>query len=175
MKRTRTLAFSNLAGAILFLCLGIWAFVQTLGFAQVKGTYVQPALFPQIMIAGLVIFSAALLVQSIVKLKTMSEGDPLAAPAATLNFLKDKGVLYALIVILLCAGFVALFKPLGYVICSAAVSFVIMVMIGKRSWVQMALVSVLVPLLMWFVFYKVLTVNIPMGPLKVLAELVDKI
>ena len=95
--------------------------------------------------------------------------------SATLNFLKDKGVLYALVVILLCVLFVALFKPLGYVICSAAVSFVIMVMIGKRNWVQMALVSVLVPLLMWFVFYKVLTVNIPMGPLKVLAELVDKI
>ena len=174
-RKTQTQAFSNLIGALLFLAIGIWALVQTFSFGEMKNTYVQPAMFPQIMIAGMLIFSAVLLVQSIVKLKTMGEGDPLAAPAASINFVKNKGVLYALIVILLCAGFVALFKPLGYVICSAVVSFVIMVMIGKRSWVQMALVSVLVPLLMWFVFYKVLTVNIPMGPLKVLAELVDKI
>ena len=175
MKRTRTLAFSNLAGALLFICLGVWSLWQTLGFAQVKGTYVQPALFPQIMIAGMLIFSAALLVQSAVKLKTMKADDPTVEPAATLNFFRDRGLAAALIVAVLCAAFVALFKPLGYVLCSAAVSFVIMVMIGKRNWLQMVLVSVLVPLLMWFVFYKVLTVNIPMGPLKFLAELVDKI
>ena len=175
MKRTRTLAFSNLVGALLFLCLGVWAFVQTLGFAQVKGTYVQPALFPQIMIAGMLVFSVVLLAQSAVKLKTMDADDPTVEPAPSINFVRNRGVLYALIVIALCVLFVGFFKPLGYVICSAIVSFVIMVMIGKRSWVQMALVSILVPLLMWFVFYKVLTVNIPMGPLKFLAELVDKI
>ena len=47
--------------------------------------------------------------------------------------------------------------------------------IGKRNWVQMVLVSVLVPLLMWLVFYKVLTVNIPLGPLNFLRTLVDMI
>ena len=41
--------------------------------------------------------------------------------------------------------------------------------------VQMVLVSVLVPLLMWLVFYKVLTVNIPLGPLNFLRTLVDMI
>ena len=39
----------------------------------------------------------------------------------------------------------------------------------------MVLVSILVPLGMWLVFYKVLTVNIPMGPLQFLRDLVDKI
>ena len=48
-------------------------------------------------------------------------------------------------------------------------------LIGKRNWVQMVLVSVLVPLLMWLVFYKVLTVNIPLGPLNFLRTLVDMI
>ena len=174
-RKTQTQAFSNLVGALLFLAIGIWALVQTFSFGQMKNTYVQPAMFPQIMIVGMLIFSVVLLVQSAVKLKTMGADDPLAAPAPSINFVKNKGVLYALIVIALCVLFVGFFKPLGYVICSAIVSFVIMVMIGKRNWVQMVLVSVLVPLLMWFVFYKVLTVNIPMGPLKFLAELVDKI
>ena len=106
---------------------------------------------------------------------TMDENDPLAEPAASINFIKDKGVLAALFVMLLCALFVVFFKTLGYVVCGAVLCFVIMVLIGKRNWLQMVLVSILVPLGMWLVFYKVLTVNIPMGPLQFLRDLVDMI
>ena len=120
-------------------------------------------------------FAVILLIQSIIKLMTMDENDPLAEPAASINFIKDKGVLAALFVMLLCALFVVFFKPLGYVICGAVLCFVIMVLIGKRNWLQMVLVSILVPLGMWLVFYKVLTVNIPMGPLQFLRDLVDMI
>ena len=175
MKKTQTMAFANLIGALFFLILGVWALVQTFSFGEIKNTYVQAAVFPQIMIVGMLVFSAVLLVQSIVKLLTMKAGDPLAAPAQSINFIKNKGVLAALCVIVLCVVFVALFKTLGYVLCASVVSFVVMFMIGKRNWVQMILISVLVPLCMWFVFYKVLTVNVPMGPLKFLADLVDMI
>ena len=71
--------------------------------------------------------------------------------------------------------FAALFKSCGYILCAVVLSMIIMFLIGKRNWVQMALVSVLVPLLMWLVFYKVLTVNIPLGPLNFLRTLVDMI
>ena len=140
-----------------------------------KNTYVQAAVFPQIMCVGMLIFAVILLIQSIIKLMTMDENDPLAEPAASINFIKDKGVLAALFVMLLCALFVVFFKPLGYVVCGAVLCFVIMVLIGKRNWLQMVLVSILVPLGMWLVFYKVLTVNIPMGPLQFLRNLVDMI
>ena len=50
-----------------------------------------------------------------------------------------------------------------------------MVLIGKRNWLQIVLVSILVPLVMWLIFYKVLTVNIPMGVLQPLRDLVDMI
>ena len=123
----------------------------------------------------MLIFAVILLIQSIIKLMTMDENDPLAEPAASINFIKDKGVLAALFVMLLCALFVVFFKPLGYVVCGAVLCFVIMVLIGKRNWLQMVLVSILVPLGMWLVFYKVLTVNIPMGPLQFLRDLVDMI
>lgn len=171
----KTQAFANLIGSIIFLTIGIVTLIATFQFKTIKNTYVQPALFPQIMIVGMLIFSAVVFVQSIIKLRGMAKTDPWAAPAASLDFIHNKGVRYALIVVVLCVLFVALFKTLGYVLCSAIISFVIMFMIGKRNWLQMALVSILVPLLMWLVFYKVLTVNIPMGPLKFLAELVDKI
>ena len=174
-KKTQTQAFANLIGSILFLALGIWALIQTFSFQEVKNTYVQAALFPQIMCAGMLIFSLVLFIQSLAKLMTMKEGDPLAQKAASINFVKNRGVLAGLFVALLCVLFVAFFEALGYVICSAIVCLAIMYLIGKRNWVQMVLVSVLVPLVMWLIFYKVLTVNIPMGPLQFLRDLVDMI
>ena len=175
MKKTKTQAFANLIGTLIFIAVGVWALIQTYSFQEVKNTYVQAAVFPQIMCVGMLIFAVILLIQSIIKLMTMDENDPLAEPAASINFIKDKGVLAALFVMLLCALFVVFFKPLGYVVCGAVLCFVIMVLIGKRNWLQMVLVSILVPLGMWLVFYKVLTVNIPMGPLQFLRDLVDMI
>ena len=175
MKKTKTQAFANLIGSLIFIAVGVWALNQTYSFQEVKNTYVQAAVFPQIMCVGMLIFAVILLIQSIIKLMTMDENDPLAEPAASINFIKDKGVLAALFVMLLCALFVVFFKPLGYVVCGAVLCFVIMVLIGKRNWLQMVLVSILVPLGMWLVFYKVLTVNIPMGPLQFLRDLVDMI
>ena len=175
MKKTKTQAFANLIGSLIFIALGVWALTQTYSFQEVKNTYVQAAVFPQIMCVGMLIFAIILLIQSIIKLMTMDENDPLAEPAASINFIKDKGVLAALFVMLLCALFVVFFKPLGYVVCGAVLCFIIMVLIGKRNWLQMVLVSILVPLGMWLVFYKVLTVNIPMGPLQFLRDLVDMI
>ena len=175
MKKTKTQAFANLIGSLIFIALGVWALIQTYSFQEVKNTYVQAAVFPQIMCVGMLIFAIILLIQSIIKLMTMDENDPLAEPAASINFIKDKGVLAALFVVLLCVLFVVFFKSLGYVICGAVLCFVIMVLIGKRNWLQMVLVSILVPLGMWLVFYKVLTVNIPMGPLQFLRDLVDMI
>lgn len=175
MKKTKTQAFANLIGSLIFIAVGVWALIQTYSFQEVKNTYVQAAVFPQIMCVGMLIFAVILLIQSIIKLMTMDENDPLAEPAASINFIKDKSVLAALFVMLLCALFVVFFKPLGYVVCGAVLCFVIMVLIGKRNWPQMVLVSILVPLGMWLVFYKVLTVNIPMGPLQFLRDLVDMI
>ena len=175
MKKTKTQAFANLIGSLIFIAVGVWALIQTYSFQEVKNTYVQAAVFPQIMCVGMLIFAVILLIQSIIKLMTMDENDPLAEPAASINFIKDKGVLAALFVMLLCALFVVFFKTLGYVVCGAVLCFVIMVLIGKRNWLQMVLVSILVPLGMWLVFYKVLTVNIPMGPLQFLHDLVDMI
>ena len=168
--KMKTMAFSNLVGSIIFLAIGIWAWLQTDNFPEVANTYVQASTFPR------VIFSVVLLIQSIFKLMgTIKPTDPVAVEVGTLNPLKDKGVAAAYLVMLLCVLFAALFKSCGYILCAVVLSMIIMFLIGKRNWVQMVLVSVLVPLLMWLVFYKVLTVNIPLGPLNFLRTLVDMI
>ena len=88
-------------------------------------------------------------------------------------FFKNKGVQAGLFVIVLCIAYAALFEVLGYVLVSTLIAAIIMWLIGKRDVKQIVLVSILVPLLMWFVFYKLLTVNIPMGVLQPLKNLVD--
>ena len=174
-KKTNTVAFSNLIGSVVFLAVGVWAWVKASGFQQVNDTYVQPAMFPQIMAGGLILFSAALLIQSVWKLVCMKLGDPFAEKSASLNAVSDKGVRAALVTIALCIAYVALFRPLGYVLDSAIVCAVIMYLIGKRNWLTMTLVSIFVPVGMWLLFYLVLQVNIPMGPLGFLRDLMDTI
>lgn len=174
MKKTQTKAFSNLIASIALLAFELWAWIQSGKIKTAKNAAVQPSTFPRIMIIGMTIFTAVLLIQSIIKLANMKANDPLAERAESLNFIKDKGVLAALIVILLCCVYVYFFKSLGYVVVSALLSGAIMWMIGLRKPVPLLLISILVPLGMWLVFYKFLSVNIPMGVLQFLRDLVDK-
>ena len=175
MKKTQTKAFSNLIASLVLLAFEVWAWVQSGNIKTAKNAAVQPATFPHIMIIGMGIFTVILLVQSIIKLGGMKPDDPLAERAETLNFVKDKGVRAALIVILLCCAYVYFFKSLGYVLVSFLLSGIIMWMIGLRKPLPLVLISALVPLGMWLIFYKLLKVNIPMGPLQFLRDLVDKI
>lgn len=174
MKKTQTKAFSNLIVSLLLLALEIFAWVQTGSIKTAKNAAVQPSTFPRIMIIGMAVFTVILLVQSVYKLLRMKDDDPLAKKAESMNFIKDKGVLAALFVILLCALYVWGFRTLGYVLVSMILSGIIMWLIGVRKPVQLALISVLVPLGMWLVFYKLLQVNIPMGVLQFLRDLVDR-
>ena len=174
-KKTNTVAFSNLIGSLIFLGIGVWAYIKTLSFRTVKGSYAQPATFSQIMLIGMMIFAGILLIQSIWNLTHLKADSWAAEKAASLNFLRNRGVQYALLTIVLCIAYVMLFKTLGYVLVSFIVCFAIMILIGKRHWIQMILVSFLVPLCMWLLFYLLLKVNIPMGPLTFLRDLIDEI
>lgn len=175
MKKTQTKAFSNLIASVLLLCFEGWAWYQTTLIKTAKNAAVQPSAFPRIMIIGMTVFTVILLIQSIIKLTSMKANDPLAEKAESLNFIKDKGVLAALFVIALCAVYTYFFKSAGYVIVSFVLSGIIMWLIGLRKPVPLLLISALVPLGMWLVFYKFLSVNIPMGWLQFLRDLVDKI
>lgn len=174
-KKTQSLAFANLIASILFIAVGIWGILQMLNLQQVKDTYAQPNVFPIAMIVGMLVFSVILLVQSVIKLAKMDLKDPMVDKAESINVIKDKGVQGAVIVIVLCIAFVLLFRPLGYVLDAAIIGFVIMALIGKRNWLVMALVSILVPFVMWLLFFKLLSVNIPMGPLSFLKDLIAMI
>lgn len=174
MKKTQTKAFSNLVVSIILIAFEVFAWVQTGKIKVAKNAAVQPSVFPRIMIIGMAVFTGILLIQSVFKLLKMKEDDPLAQKAESINPIKDKGVLAALFLIVLCALYVMGFKTLGYVLVSMILSGIVMWLIGVRKPVQLVLIAILVPLGMWLVFYKLLQVNIPMGVLQFLRDLVDK-
>ena len=175
VKKTQTKAFSNLIASLVLIAFEVWAWLQTNNIKTAKKAAVQPSTFPRIMIIGMAVFTVILLIQSLLKLSNMKPDDPLAEKAETMNLFRDKGVLAALIVVLLCVGYVYFFKSLGYVVVSFLLCAIIMWMIGLRNPVKLILISLLVPLGMWLIFYKMLQVNIPMGWLQFLKDLVDKI
>ena len=175
VKKTQTKAFSNLIASLVLIAFEVWAWLQTNNSKTAKKAAVQPSTFPRIMIIGMAVFTVILLIQSLMKLSNMKPDDPLAEKAETMNLFRDKGVLAALIVVLLCVGYVYFFKSLGYVVVSFLLCAIIMWMIGLRNPVKLILISLLVPLGMWLIFYKMLQVNIPMGWLQFLRDLVDKI
>ncbi len=183
IKKTHTNAFANLIASLLFLAGGVWAWGKTYGFKEVRNTFVQPSAFPRIMCAGMLIFAAALLIQSVLALLTMDKAapdsalmeGPLPKAAPGLNVVRDKGLQGALITMVLSIIYTFLFKPLGYVLDSFLLSMAIMYLIGKRKPLQMILVSALVPLAMFIIFYMVLKVNIPMGPLQFIRDFLDRL
>ena len=175
MKKTKTKAFASLVSSIILLIFEIWAYIETTGFRVHKRAFVQPATFPQIMICGMFIFTVILFIQSFIKVtRGMREEDPENELAASINPFTNKGVAAALFVIILCVIYTFLFDKLGYVLVSACISIIIMLLIGKRDLKIIIPVSIIVPLVMWFIFYKLLTVNIPMGVLQPLRDFVDK-
>ena len=118
VKKTQTKAFSNLIASLVLIAFEVWAWLQTNNIKTAKKAAVQPSTFPRIMIIGMAVFTVILLIQSLIKLGNMKADDPLAEKAETMNLFRDKGVLAALVVILLCVGYVYLFKSLGYVVVS---------------------------------------------------------
>lgn len=175
VKKAQSKAFANLIASILLLCFEGWAWYQTTLIKTAKNAAVQPSAFPRIMIVGMAVFTLILLIQSVIKLGGMKPDDPLAQKSESLNPVTDNGVRAAFFVIFLCCLYVYFFKSLGYVVVSFLLSAIIMWLIGLRKPVPLLLISLLVPLGMWLIFYKFLSVNIPMGVLQFLKDLVDKI
>ena len=176
MKKTQSKAFASLICSIVLLAFEVWAYVETTSFRVHKRAFVQPATFPQIMICGMFIFTVILFVQSLLKVtRGMKPEDPENELSASINPFTNRGVAAAFFVIILCVLYTYLFNDLGYVLVSACISVIIMWLIGKRNLIVIVSVSFLVPLIMWFIFYKMLTVNIPMGVLQPLRDFVDKI
>lgn len=165
MKKTQTMAFANLMTALVFIAIGIYAVVASYGFRTVNNTAVQPATFPRVMAWAMIVCAAVVLVMNAVKLGRDTEKAPILS-------LKDRGIRGALICCVIAFAYYLLWEPVGFFILAPITLFALMYLIDMRNYVTMAIVAVVLPLIMWLLFYKVLSISVPLGPLDFLYDFI---
>ncbi len=156
MKKTASMAFANIIGALVFIGVAVYAFVRTLSFKQFTNVPVGPEVFPQIMAIALAVCCLALIAQSLLKKKQTE-----AAPTLSL---KNRGIQKMLISALTIALLVALWDIAGFWILGVLVVCATMWLLDMRNYKTMAIVSVLAVAVVWLLFWKVLGIEIPLGP-----------
>lgn len=159
MKKTQTMAFANVITSLVFIAIGLYAVVASYGFRTVNNTAVQPATFPRVMAWAMIICAAVVLVMNAVKMGRDTE------KAASLS-LKDRGIRGALICFVVSFAYYLLWEPVGFFILAPITMFALMYLIDMRNYVMMAIVAIVLPLVMWLLFYKVLSISVPLGPLE---------
>lgn len=153
------MAFANIVTSSIFILLGIYAVVASYSFRIVNNTTVQPADVPRFMAWAMMICASVVLVMNAVKLGRDQE----KAPRMSLKERGMRGVLYCLITSIV---YWLLWEPVGFLILAPLTMFVLMYLIDMRNYGTMVLVSLLLPLVMWLLFYKALSISIPLGPLE---------
>lgn len=156
MKKTSGMAFANILGALAFIAVAAYAFVQSLAFKQFKNVPVGPEVFPRMMAAALAISCAALLIQS---LRGKAQGK--AAPTLSL---KSRGMRRMLLCAGVVAALIALWNVAGFWILGPLSMFAVMWLMDMREYKTMAIVSLAVVLVVWLLFWKVLNISLPLGP-----------
>lgn len=160
------MSFANICCSLVFIAVSIYAIVVSLGFKEFRNSTVNPSAFPRIMAGGLLIFSLLLLVMNLQKFLRNDPNDE----ASPILSVKDRGIRYTLLCIAISIAYTALWETVGFLILAPVTLVLLMYLIGLRKWPVMIGVSVALTLVMWLLFYMVLTISIPLGPLQVIYD-----
>ncbi len=152
MKTKGVLA--NIVCGVLGLALSAYVWISTYSFPVDKISVVGSDYFPRLLAFGLAASSLTMLVTTIVsKREEIFE---------TLNP-KDPGIQRAIICLLSTILYVALLKPVGFIPVSILYLFGIMVLLKKRNWIVMAVLSAVLPIGVYLAFLELLGISLPVG------------
>jgi len=115
-----------------------------------------PSFFPELLAYGLIFFSCILIGYAMVG-KTKGRADPIRW--------HDQGIRRALISLLAIIVYAALFKTLGYPVCTFLLAGGIMFLLGKRQPLVLLGTSIAITLGVWLIFAQLLKLSLPMGVL----------
>ncbi len=127
------------------LCIGI--FFQNRGLAGGAGS------MPLILDGLLTALSAVIFIRGLSKSKLPE--DQQGKKAFTLDAIKIPFIFWLFV-----AGYVILFRLVGYFLSTAVMMIVMMVFMKRRDWKIMILIDVIYLLAMYFVFVRMLSVNV---------------
>lgn len=116
--------------------------------------------FPRTVSIIMVVSSVWLLIDAILKPK---KRDPLDAE-------EKVGYRRGVLAMICALGYVLTFKVLGYIVASIIVLFLMMLIFGNRKWVQMIIISIVFPIILYFAFKYGLKTPLPEGILEFLVK-----
>lgn len=150
---------ANIVSAVIGMLISGVAFRYTFTFKKFKNVPVGPEFFPRALAVALFICCLILLVQNVILLVKNSTDDK---KAPTLS-LKDHGIQKALIGLLIIILFAVLWNYLGFLIVTPLAIFGMIRLLGKKTYILNAIVSVGATILIFIVFKFLLGITMPLG------------
>ncbi len=149
--------------AIPSLIFSLVCLYASITYPNLKTDYMQvsASFFPTVVSVIMAAVSLIMLIEAIVK-------PDIREP---LSDTEKKAYLRGILAIADCIFYVAIFKPVGYIISSILALFAMMVIFGNRKWKAMIITSIAMPIVLYLVFYYALQTNLPAGVLQYVAEL----
>lgn len=151
MKRTDIIVglFLIFGSALVFFEAGTYA------NKGVQQTFYGPPLFPQIL-SILIVLCCALLIFNALRGKSLRRAERI----------DRQGFLRLLVSLFIAVIYWASIDFFGFLLATPVFLFALMTQLGARNWVTRVAVAILTPLVIWWLFEKVLVVQLPEGELK---------
>lgn len=149
----------ELAFGGLLLALGIFVLIETAAIPiPVAASNVGPRFMPYFA-GGLLTVAAAWTLFEVVRGRSASpEESELADPSQKFHWGRVSLLIASIV------AFGVLLDPLGYLIAAPICMFGLLLTFGARRWWVMAIVSVVLPVLIFLLFTEVLGIYLPLGP-----------
>ena len=147
---------ADIFGGALGILIGLFAIWEGTKMPTDVVMKIGPSFFPNILGGLLIVFSATLIVNA-VRGRSKGKVEPYR--------LADKGTQRGLITLAAGIVFCAVLDPLGFIPTSIIFLTFMMLVMGKRNPMLIAVTPALVTLAVWLVFEKVLSLSMPAGVL----------
>ena len=147
---------ADFIGGAAGVALGCYVIFESRNMPEDHIMKIGPGYFPELLAMGLIVFSCILLVYAFLG-KSKGVAEPIR--------FRDRGVRRALISLLAIIAYTALFKTLGFPLCTMLLVGGVMALLGKRDPKILIGISLAVTAGVWLVFTKLLTLSLPMGVL----------
>lgn len=150
---------ANIISAILGMCVSAFAFGYTFTFKKFKNVAVGPEFFPRALAVLLFACCLVLLVQNLIPL-LKGVSDTKENPTLSL---RNPGIQKALLGLLIIILFAVLWNFLGFLIVTPPAVFGMILLLGKKTYLMNAIVSVGITILIFLVFKFLLGITMPLG------------
>jgi len=139
------------------IVIGAYVLITCRSYPEDFVMKIGPAFFPEMLAAGLILFSAVLVLQAMLG-KSIGDVQHLS--------IRDKGAQRILLALAGMIVYCAVLKPVGFIIATIPWIMFYMYLLGNRKKLQYLWVPIAITLAVYLVFEKVLVLSLPGGLLR---------